>query len=158
MAVHCLFPYKKKRPSNETAAGWCSKMGLYTREVKLGNLMFQSVVDTEDCISQVKTNNVHRSQLQARKILKYHIQLTAEILELESHCREILLCSFYVLKLVPKNLLAAVPSRTLGEINYPSKQLWLFLDTSTFPIQYKRHRIERTLLFIILYQGSRNEM
>lgn len=43
VAVHHPFP--QKRPSNETATGRCLKMVLYTRGVKLGNFMFQSVVD-----------------------------------------------------------------------------------------------------------------
>lgn len=105
--------------------------------------MFQSVVNTESCISQVKTKHVHGSELEARKILKHHIWLTDEILELGSHCREISLYAFYFLKLFPKDLLlATVPSSTLGEANFQSKQLRLFLDTSAFPMEYKRHRIE----------------
>lgn len=62
MAVHCSFPYKK-RPSNETATGRCLKMVLYTRGVKLGIFMFWSVVHTKTCTSQVKTKQVHGSEL-----------------------------------------------------------------------------------------------
>jgi len=59
MAVHCPFPYKKKRPSYETESDRCLKMVLYARWVKLGNFMFQSDVDTKTCISQVKTKQAH---------------------------------------------------------------------------------------------------